>query len=290
LAQTHAPDEIIIADGGSTDRTVEIARRYSERGVRVVEIGPAYPGPGRNEAIRVSRNDWIALIDAGCVADPRWIEYLASARSKLGKAAGAVFGEYRPLLNSEWDVAQTLAFLGPKDPVTRLSSLSIASSLIHREAWECAGRFPEHLRAAEDLLFFQKLQDHGVAVIRCPEAIVHWQLPPPPGAVFRRFRLYSAHHIDAGLFRTWHVRVMAMDVAAALLIAGAIAGPPVLLVLGAGAAARVLATVARRRSRIGDRSAFRVDRLLRVGFLLLIADAATWAGALDYLLRREPPR
>jgi hypothetical protein len=48
-------------------------------------------------------------------------------------------------------------------------------------------------------------------------------LPRTPAAVFRRFRLYSRYHLAAGLFRTWHLRVMAMDAGALILAVIAVA-------------------------------------------------------------------
>jgi len=90
LAQTTPPDEIVLADGGSTDATVALARTYADRGVRLLEIGPAYPGQGRNAAIREARNDWVALVDGGCVADPAWLENLLSSREALPAEAGVV--------------------------------------------------------------------------------------------------------------------------------------------------------------------------------------------------------
>ncbi len=61
-AQSTPPAEIVVADGGSRDRTVEVARAA---GARVLELGPAYPGRARNQGIRAATHDWIALIDAG---------------------------------------------------------------------------------------------------------------------------------------------------------------------------------------------------------------------------------
>jgi glycosyltransferase involved in cell wall biosynthesis len=289
LAQTVRPDEIVIADGGSTDRTVAIAGRYSDRGVRVLELGPAYPGRGRNEAVKAARNEWIAFIDGGCVADPQWLEKLLARRDALGVKPGIVFGESRPRIANEWDAAQALAFLGLRDTKTGYQASSIPSSLLHRDVWRAVGGFPEHLRAAEDLVFLQRLEELQIPRAWSPGAVVHWRLAPNPSAVFRRFRLYSAHHLAAGLFRTWHLRVMMMDGVALLLGATTTFWPPSFLLLCAGGVGRVLHTVARRRFHLEGEPAFRPDRLLRVAFLLCLADAATWIGALDYLMGRERP-
>jgi glycosyltransferase involved in cell wall biosynthesis len=290
LAQTVAPDEIVIADGGSTDGTVALARAYEDRGVLLLEIGPAYPGRGRNAAIRAARHEWLALIDGGCVADRTWLERLLAARDTLGSREGVVFGDCKPCLGDEWDVAQALAFVGPPDQQTGLLPPFIASSLLHRRVWETTGGFPEHLRAAEDLVFLKRLDELRVRVVRSPDAVVRWRLALGPRGVWRRLRLYSAHHLAAGLFRTWHLRVMAMDLVAAGLLGAAILWPASIFVVCLGAAARLLRTVARRRHNVPGRWAFRPDRLCRVALLLMLADTATWAGALDYALGREPPR
>jgi len=290
LAQTHPPDEIVVADGGSTDATVAVASRYSKRGVRILEIGPAYPGRARNEAIRRCRNEWIALIDAGCVAERKWLQCLIASSMALGSGPGIVFGEYRPRVDSEWDAAQALGFVGAPDQSTGLRPATIASSLVHKTAWEVSGGFAEDLRAAEDSLFIRKIQTAGVPVIRSSEAVVYWRLPRGPAGVFRRFRLYSAHHLAAGLFSTWHSRVMMMDGVGAVVGVASIFWPVLCFVLGGAVLARLLRTVARRRSNIGGVHPFRPVRLLRVGVLLLVADAAMWLGALDYALGREPPR
>lgn len=285
LGQSRAPEEILVADGGSSDATVAVARRYAERGVRVLELGPALPGRGRNAALEAARHDWVALIDAGCVADPGWLEALAGAA--VSSHAPVVFGSYEPRLAGEWDVAQALAFVPPVDPATGCRPPFIASCLLHRSAWEAAGRFPEHLRAAEDLLFFDRLAGAGIASARAPLAVIRWSLSPSPAAVFRRLRLYSRHHLKAGLARTWQHRVFAMDVTAAALAVASLRWPWLGLALLLGLLARVLRTVWVRRRNVPS-APFRPDRLLRVALLLALGDAAAWAGLADLLWEERP--
>ena len=54
LKQTLRPDEIIITDNGSTDRTAEIISEYVRRGepVRLLREEAGLPGRGRNVAAR----------------------------------------------------------------------------------------------------------------------------------------------------------------------------------------------------------------------------------------------
>lgn len=57
--QTLQPDEVIVADAGSTDETVEIARSF---GARVVKGG--MPGPGRNRGAEAAGGDILLFLDA----------------------------------------------------------------------------------------------------------------------------------------------------------------------------------------------------------------------------------
>src|SRR5918992_5175249 len=60
-------DEIIVADGGSTDTTVSIARRL---GAQVLErTGPTIAAQ-RNAAIARARNEWVLAVDADERASP----------------------------------------------------------------------------------------------------------------------------------------------------------------------------------------------------------------------------
>ena len=93
IAQSRQPEEIIIVDAGSTDRTQEIISDYLARGLPaklIVEPG-ASRSRGRNLAIEQARGEIIACIDAGCLAKRDWLVFRRRSRSStIWRAAGDV--------------------------------------------------------------------------------------------------------------------------------------------------------------------------------------------------------
>lgn len=77
--------EIIVRDGGSTDRTWEIVMGYANRDarVRLVEDGRREIAAGRNLGVEKARFPHVAFIDADCVAPQEWLRRLAEAFERL---------------------------------------------------------------------------------------------------------------------------------------------------------------------------------------------------------------
>jgi len=67
--QTYKNFEIIVADAGSTDKTVEIARHF---GALIVKGG--MPARGRNNGAKAGKGDYFIFLDADVIVDSNFIE------------------------------------------------------------------------------------------------------------------------------------------------------------------------------------------------------------------------
>lgn len=73
---TPQPLELVVADGNSTDRTVEIAQRYCD--TVVIETTRTISA-GRQAGARAAHGDILLFTDADSLVDPQWASRLARA-------------------------------------------------------------------------------------------------------------------------------------------------------------------------------------------------------------------
>ncbi|MET0648458.1 MAG: glycosyltransferase [Pyrinomonadaceae bacterium] len=292
-AQTRQPDEVVLVDGGSTDRTVELARELAagDERFRVVEAGEASPGRGRNIGTSEARYPWVAFTDAGIGLDPEWLERLAE-QVEEDPGTEVVYGNFDPVVGTFFERCAAVAYVMPKTPHGERGDLTrgrfIASSMMRREVWRRAGGFPD-MRAAEDLIFMERVEAQGARTRWAPRANVFWQLQPSLARTFRRFALYSKHNVWAGRQRFWHYGIARQYAVALLFVVPAVLHSAWwLLVPALGLAARAAKSVWRHRGGRGLAWMLNPLQLLCVALVILTVDLATFAGWARALLTRPP--
>jgi len=279
--QTFQPFEVIIVDGGSQDRTVAFARAAigDDRRFKIIEAGPATPGRGRNIGARAARCDWLAFTDAGIELEPTWLAELVRA-VRLNPDLDVVYGNYEPVTDSFFKSCAALAYVPPKHLSKEglVRGPSIASCLIRRSIWAETGGFPD-LRAAEDLIFMERIERNGARIGWAPRATVWWQLQPSFRKTFKKFALYSFHNVLAGRQRYWHYGIARQYlIGSVVLLLAFFHHAWWLSLLFLGILTRVARSIWRHRKEISIIGAFNPKRFLCVAAIILTIDLATFVG------------
>jgi GT2 family glycosyltransferase len=141
--------------------------------VRLIQTERRVTSPvARNIGIRAANTDWLAFLDADCVASPDWLGSLMDAaygdRQVIG--GGIVFGR-----GNYWADAHNISMLHDyhvsalAGPRVLLPSLNL---LVHREVIERIGVMNESLRRAQDLEWTIRMRSEGIDLWFEPSAMV----------------------------------------------------------------------------------------------------------------------
>lgn len=160
--ECSSPWEIIIADNGSTDGTIEVARKYAAEDprLRIVDASRVKgPAAARNVGAGAAFGVILAFCDADDVVHPGWVESWIRALDGADVAAGR---------NDTWSLNGTPA---PQPAVPRpppqaqqfefLEAAGSGNMAVRREPFETVGGFDEELHVGEDTDLCWRLQLSG---------------------------------------------------------------------------------------------------------------------------------
>jgi glycosyltransferase involved in cell wall biosynthesis len=292
LKQTFAPKEILITDGGSRDATISIIEQFIQRGapIKLFREQDSMPGHARNVGATQASCEWIAFIDAGTIPQDDWLESL-TARVKNDPTVDAIYGAFEPTTDTFFRECAVITYLPPPTEIEGrfIPARSIASALMRRTVWETVGGFPEDLRSAEDLVFMQRVTEHGFREVRAPDAVVYWSIQPNLWRTFKRFVVYARNNIRAGLWREWQRAIFQRYAVLALLCLPAFFfGGRWLLAVLAGwlllLIARAANAIRKYRFAAPARLARNVARLFVIVPIIATLDLAAFVGSIHWLL------
>jgi glycosyltransferase involved in cell wall biosynthesis len=185
--QTLADVEVILVDSGSTDATIDIARRYP---VHVVHIRPDEFTFGRslNRGIAAAHGEFIAITSAHIYpVYPDWLERLLAPFADPQVALA--YGKQRGDASTKFSEQQVFAHWYPQisEPRQTHPFCNNANAMIRRSLWELHP-YDENLSGLEDLDWAHWAVQQGYVLAYVAEAeVVHVHDETPRG-VYNRYR------------------------------------------------------------------------------------------------------
>ncbi|MBS7648474.1 glycosyltransferase, partial [Candidatus Bathyarchaeota archaeon] len=165
LNQSYKPCEIIVVDGGSTDRTRKIATAY---GAKVLVEPPHkgnYPGIGRNYGAKNSLGKILSFLDSDCYPERNW---LMKVNKIFNNKNVGVYGVIVRDGNSS-DLSKAYHYLIREINYDFVPSRCMS---IRRSVFEKINGFDETLTAGEDNDLSYKVRNLGYKIIIDKDTLV----------------------------------------------------------------------------------------------------------------------
>jgi glycosyltransferase involved in cell wall biosynthesis len=185
--------EVVIADNGSTDGSVEVARRGLARlpdGRLVRAPGGSSAARARNAGVAEARGDFLAFCDADDVVDPGWLSALADAARGGDLVAGAVDVEAlnAPLPRSWHRVPPRERALAGFRFLVHASGTNTG---VWAEVFRALGGFDERVRAGEDIELSWRAQLASHRLVVAERALAHERLRADLRSLARQHYAYG---------------------------------------------------------------------------------------------------
>lgn len=187
--------EVVIADNGSTDRSVHIAQAHAGLSGRLRVIDASQrPGAAhaRNKAVHAAKGDAICFCDGDDVASPQWLATLAAGL----EVHDLVCGPYEVhALNPRWlaDTRGDQRLTEPQryGPVTLFPGGCFG---ITRKSFELVGGFDPEYRGHEEHELALRLHVAGINAVHFPEAVMHYRYRQGRAELFQQALHYGQSH------------------------------------------------------------------------------------------------
>ena len=224
--QSYPPDEIVIADGGSKDDTVEKIKQFSFTSsitIRVVEKGRLNIAQGYNEAIKAAANDMIGITGVGNYYDQFFFEELVNVieKNSLDYVYSPIRGYNANDFAKKYNISLLHGSVG--------NCLDIASNhgaLVKKKIFEELNYFYEKfIYAGEDAEFYSLVKKNGYKGECVKAAKVYWKTPTSWHEFLKQIRVYTIADLQIHSKKQWirlRKRVIKLFMLAVVIGAGVI--------------------------------------------------------------------
>ena len=171
-SQNYKNYEIILVDSGSTDNTIEKAKRHGID--KLVLIDDYKPGKAINKGIEESNGEFIVILSAHCLPVKNdWLNDLLEEINSNDELAG-VYGKQVPMHFSSDEDKRDLLIVFGEDPRIQVkdSFFHNANSIIKKKVWENI-KFNDSISNIEDRVWAEEVLRNNLKLKYTPKAAVY---------------------------------------------------------------------------------------------------------------------
>lgn len=164
------PDEVIVIDGGSTDKTLEIAK---EGGARVITVRHRGIGRARQQGLVAAKGDIVAFTDADTVVPKDWLGKIVDTLSQNN--VSGMYSVYKVsdgTLLYRWIINYCNPFVFPLGYFFGMLIVGGQNMAFWRLKAIEAGGFPEEFKSVEDFEIMRRLKKVGRVIYRHDNRVI----------------------------------------------------------------------------------------------------------------------
>jgi threonine dehydrogenase-like Zn-dependent dehydrogenase/GT2 family glycosyltransferase len=207
--QTYKNTEIILVDSGSTDGTIEIAKKMNHKVLEIEQDDFTF-GYAINHGIQNSTGDLICIISAHTLpATDLWLEELVSGFYQTTSNGQIALSYGKQLGNEQSNYSEIRDFsrmYGEKEQIQKKPDYfcNNANSMILKKLWS-EHPFDEALTGLEDLEWAKFWMDKGYNIVYKPNASVYHFHSEKADQIKRRFWREAIAARSIGVFPAWKI-------------------------------------------------------------------------------------
>jgi len=211
ISQSVTQFEIIVVDDGSTDRSLEIVRSFSDERIKIISKENGGVSSARNIGIQEAQFTYIAFLDADDFWESNYLEEQSKLINTYPEAAmwGVGWGYLESDKKKEIDHLTNEGFCGIIENYWTLKKNSnlfwTSAVVLNKKVCDKVGYFDERIRYGEDLDMWYRIM-LNYPVVFCNKTLAYYRIDAENRAMTKKIPLSSLLPFYLGKYEVYKKR------------------------------------------------------------------------------------